>query len=88
MSAPTAPRRPGWLLSAVLSTTAGAVDVVGFLALGGLFTAHITGNLVVVAAHYATGRSWRSRYSSPCSARWCSYPGRSRRRATGPGGCS
>ena len=26
-----------------------------FSALGGLFTAHITGNLVVVAAHYVTG---------------------------------
>jgi uncharacterized membrane protein YoaK (UPF0700 family) len=38
-----------------LSTTAGAVDVIGFLALGGLFTAHITGNLVVLAAHYITG---------------------------------
>jgi uncharacterized membrane protein YoaK (UPF0700 family) len=44
-----------WLLLALLSTTAGAVDVIGFLALGGLFTAHITGNLVVLAAHYATG---------------------------------
>jgi uncharacterized membrane protein YoaK (UPF0700 family) len=44
-----------WLLPAVLSTTAGAVDVIGFLALGGLFTAHITGNLVVLAAHYLTG---------------------------------
>ena len=43
------------LLPAVLSTTAGAVDVIGFLALGGLFTAHITGNVVVVAAHYVTG---------------------------------
>jgi uncharacterized membrane protein YoaK (UPF0700 family) len=29
--------------------------VIGFLALGGLLTAHITGNLVVVAAHYVTG---------------------------------
>ncbi len=28
-----------WLLPTVLSTTAGAVDVIGFLALGGLFTA-------------------------------------------------
>jgi uncharacterized membrane protein YoaK (UPF0700 family) len=43
------------LLPAILSTTAGAVDVIGFLALGGLFTAHITGNLVVLAAHYVTG---------------------------------
>src|SRR2546422_9206657 len=49
--------RDSWLLPAVLSTTAGAVDVVGFLALGGLFTAHITGNVVVVAAHYITGGS-------------------------------
>jgi uncharacterized membrane protein YoaK (UPF0700 family) len=44
-----------WLLPALLSTTAGAVDVIGFLALGGLFTAHITGNLVILAAHYVTG---------------------------------
>ena len=44
-----------WLLPTVLGTTAGAVDVIGFLALGGLFTAHITGNLVVLAAHYVTG---------------------------------
>jgi uncharacterized membrane protein YoaK (UPF0700 family) len=47
--------RGGWLLPVVLSTTAGAVDVIGFLALGGLFTAHISGNLCVVAAHYITG---------------------------------
>jgi uncharacterized membrane protein YoaK (UPF0700 family) len=44
-----------FLLPAVLGMTAGAVDVTGFLALGGLFTAHITGNLVILAAHYITG---------------------------------
>src|SRR5438445_2176703 len=41
-----------WLLPTVLSITAGSVDVIGFLALGGVFTAHITGNVVIVAAHY------------------------------------
>ena len=49
-------RRSVFLLPAVLSMTAGAVDVIGFLALGGLFTAHVTGNLVILAAHYITGR--------------------------------
>jgi uncharacterized membrane protein YoaK (UPF0700 family) len=47
--------RRGWPLPAVLSTAAGAVDAISFLALGGLFTAHITGNVVIVAAHYVTG---------------------------------
>lgn len=43
------------LLAVILAITAGAVDVIGFLALGGLFSAHITGNLAIVAAHYTTG---------------------------------
>jgi uncharacterized membrane protein YoaK (UPF0700 family) len=47
--------RAHWFLPAALSATAGAVDAIGFLALGGLFTAHITGNLVILAAHYVTG---------------------------------
>ena len=43
------------LLPSVLGLTAGAVDVIGFLGLGGLFTAHITGNLVILAAHLVSG---------------------------------
>ena len=39
----------------VLSVIAGATDIIGFLGLGGLFTAHITGNLVVLAAHIVAG---------------------------------
>jgi uncharacterized membrane protein YoaK (UPF0700 family) len=45
------------LLPTVLSLAAGSVDVIGFLGLGGLFTAHITGNLVILAAHIASGGS-------------------------------
>jgi uncharacterized membrane protein YoaK (UPF0700 family) len=43
------------LLTAVLSLTAGSLDVITFLGLSGLFTAHITGNLVILAAHFAGG---------------------------------
>jgi uncharacterized membrane protein YoaK (UPF0700 family) len=35
--------------------TAGSTDVIGFLGLNGLFTAHITGNIVVLAAHIVAG---------------------------------
>jgi uncharacterized membrane protein YoaK (UPF0700 family) len=42
------------LLPSVLSVIAGSVDVISFLGLG-LFTAHITGNLVILAAHLVTG---------------------------------
>jgi uncharacterized membrane protein YoaK (UPF0700 family) len=44
------------LLPGVLSVIAGSVDVISFLGLGGLFAAHITGNLVVLAAHIVTGK--------------------------------
>jgi uncharacterized membrane protein YoaK (UPF0700 family) len=43
------------LLSALLSIIARSVDAIGFLGLGGLFTAHVTGNLVIVAAHLVSG---------------------------------
>jgi uncharacterized membrane protein YoaK (UPF0700 family) len=42
-------------LPTVLSVTAGSADVISFLGLGGLFVAHITGNLVLLAAYLVTG---------------------------------
>jgi uncharacterized membrane protein YoaK (UPF0700 family) len=39
----------------VLSVIAGSTDIIGFLGLYGLFTAHITGNIVVLAAHIVAG---------------------------------
>jgi uncharacterized membrane protein YoaK (UPF0700 family) len=41
----------------VLSVTAGSVDVISFLRLGGLFAPHITSNLVILASHVVTGRA-------------------------------
>lgn len=53
----SAPSVDNWravqVLLIVLSVTAGSVDAIGFLGLGGLFIAHITGNLVILAAHIA-----------------------------------
>jgi uncharacterized membrane protein YoaK (UPF0700 family) len=48
-------RRAIQALLIVLSVIAGCTDVIGFLGLDGLFTAHITGNLVVLAAHIGGG---------------------------------
>ncbi len=44
-----------WALPFVLSLIAGSTDIIGFLGLNGLFTSHITGNLVVLAAHIVAG---------------------------------
>ena len=43
-------------LPVVLSVIAGSTDIIGFLGLSGLFTAHITGNLVVLAALVVAGQ--------------------------------
>src|SRR6266404_5975756 len=42
-------------LPPLLSVIAGMVDVIGYLSLGKLFTAHVTGNLVVIAAPLVRG---------------------------------
>jgi uncharacterized membrane protein YoaK (UPF0700 family) len=43
------------LLPTVLSLIAGSCDIITFIGLGGLFTAHITGNLVVLTARAVAG---------------------------------
>ncbi len=47
----------GLLLPLLLSFTAGYVDTAGFLALQGLFTAHVTGNFVTLGASLVLGTS-------------------------------
>jgi uncharacterized membrane protein YoaK (UPF0700 family) len=49
-----APSSGTGLLPSVLSVVAGSTDIISFLGLGGLFTAHITGNLAILAAHVAS----------------------------------
>ena len=44
-------------LSHILGFNAGYVDTAGFLALGGLFTAHVTGNFVTLGAALIQGNS-------------------------------
>ncbi|GGL92468.1 YoaK family protein [Nakamurella endophytica] len=59
MSGESSVAAPGpWLarLPLLLSIVAGLTDVTTFVLLGGVFSAHITGNLVVLAADLATGR--------------------------------
>jgi uncharacterized membrane protein YoaK (UPF0700 family) len=45
------------MLPLLLSLNAGYVDTAGFLALQGLFTAHVTGNFVTLGAALALGTS-------------------------------
>src|SRR5262249_61736856 len=47
--------QPDLLLLGILSVVAGLTDVIGFLRVGHVFTAHITGNLVVMADEIANG---------------------------------
>jgi len=39
----------------ILSVIGGSTDIIGFLGLNGLFTAHVTGNIVIIAAHVIAG---------------------------------
>ena len=45
------------LLPLLLSLNAGYIDTAGFLGLHGLFTAHVTGNFVTLAASLVHGTS-------------------------------
>jgi uncharacterized membrane protein YoaK (UPF0700 family) len=45
------------LLPTILSVMAGYVDTAGFLALHGLFTAHVTGNFVTIGSSLVSGTS-------------------------------
>jgi uncharacterized membrane protein YoaK (UPF0700 family) len=50
-----APERWTEWLPPLLSVIAGIVEVIGYLSLGGLFTAHVTGNLIMIAALLVRG---------------------------------
>jgi uncharacterized membrane protein YoaK (UPF0700 family) len=52
---PRTATRPSTKLPGVLASLAGITDVTSWILLGGLFTAHVTGNLVLVAADVVTG---------------------------------
>lgn len=55
---PTRPERAALVshtLPFVLSLIGGSTDIIGFLGLNGLFTAHVTGNIVITVAHIIAG---------------------------------
>lgn len=56
MPTPPAPESsiPGWIAPA-LAFVAGAVDTAGFIVLGGIFCAHVTGNFVLLGAMLNAG---------------------------------
>jgi uncharacterized membrane protein YoaK (UPF0700 family) len=49
----------------VLSTIAGSVDTISYRGLGGLFTAHVTGNIVVLVAHLRVNEPGSVQASKP-----------------------
>lgn len=56
-SAPASPTEGMKALPLLLGFTAGFVDAIGYLALQGLFTAHVTGNFVTLGASLVFGTS-------------------------------
>jgi uncharacterized membrane protein YoaK (UPF0700 family) len=62
-----APAAPPAALPVVLSVVAGLTDVTTFV-LGGVFSAHITGNVVLLGADLASGRApaWGAALAVPC----------------------
>ena len=58
-------------LPPLLSVIAGMVDLTGFFTLGSIFTAHVTGNLVLAAAAAVHGGPWNlARHSQFLSSYW------------------
>lgn len=50
-------RRQSFRLMLLLSAIAGSTDAIGFMGLDGLFTSHVTGNVVILVSHLVTSGS-------------------------------